>query len=131
VRQSHDPESRTTGTPKSAAGHRRVPMPPVLREHLVAHKLRAKPTQPLICARSTLAGRRRTLDGPFSDVSAGRRARKAWAAQCLQPITLHACRHTFASLMIAAMTDAGRFNPQTLQKIMGHSSITMSTKMDL
>jgi hypothetical protein len=26
--------------------------------------------------------------------------------------------------MIAAMTDAGRFNPQTLQKIMGHSSIT-------
>ena len=63
VRQSHDPESRTTGTPKSAAGHRRVPMPPVLREHLVAHKMRAKPTQPLIFARSTLAGRRRTLDG--------------------------------------------------------------------
>jgi integrase len=124
VRQSHDPESRTTGTPKSAAGHRRVPMPPVLREHLVAHKMRAKSTQPLIFARSTLAGRRRTLDGPFSDVSVGQRARKAWVAQCLQPITLHACRHTFASLMIAAMTDAGRFNPQTLQKIMGHSSIT-------
>jgi integrase len=124
VRYSHDPESKTTGDPKSDAGKRRVPIPPVLREHLVAHKMRAKETQPLVFARSTLAGRPRVKDGPFSDVSVGQRARKRWEDQGLELITLHECRHTFAALMIAAMADAGKFNPKRLQKIMGHSSIT-------
>ncbi len=123
VRQNHDPESKTTGDPKSYAGKRRVPIPLVLREHLLAHKMRAT-TQPLVFARSTLAGRRRREDGPFSDSGVGQRARKRWAGQGLEPITLHECRHTFAALMIAAMTEAGKFNPKRLQQIMGHSSIT-------
>jgi hypothetical protein len=42
----------------------------------------------------------------------------------VEPIGLHECRHTFASLMIAAMSDAGRFNPKALQTLMGHASIT-------
>jgi hypothetical protein len=34
--------------------------------------------------------------------------------------THRGCRHAFAALMmIAAMAGAGRFDPQTLQKIMG------------
>jgi integrase len=124
VRQNHDPESKTTGDPKSVAGKRRVPIPPVLREHLLAHKMRGT-TQPLVFARSTLAGRRRGEDGPFSDSGVGQRAHRRWEGmQGLEPITLHECRHTFAALMIAAMTEAGKFNPKRLQQIMGHSSIT-------
>jgi integrase len=36
-------------------------------------------------------------------------------------VTLHECRHTFASLMIAAGV-----NPKALQTFMGHSSITVT-----
>ena len=60
--------------------------------------------------------------------------RRAWAAvnerevetvererrepKLLQPITLHECRHTFASLLI----DAG-VNPKAIQEFMGHATI--------
>ena len=62
------------------------------------------------------------------------RAKRAWAAvnkrereatererrepELLAPISLHLCRHTFASLMI----DAGA-NPKAIQEFMGHSKI--------
>jgi integrase len=36
----------------------------------------------------------------------------------LQPITIHECRHTFASLLI----DAG-VNPKAIQEFMGHATI--------
>lgn len=36
----------------------------------------------------------------------------------LRPITLHECRHTFASLLI----DAG-VNPKAIQEFMGHATI--------
>jgi integrase len=41
------------------------------------------------------------------------------------PITLHECRHTYASLMIAAGV-----NPKALQAFMGHASITITLTMD-
>jgi integrase len=131
VELSHDPEARVTGTTKSEKGRRRVPIPDVLRDHLLDHKMRASDTQPLVFARSTLAGRRRTLDGPFDSGSVSRRARKAWGWEIkdgkwgpvvsspLEPISLHECRHTYASLMIAAGIGA-----KSLQTYMGHSSIT-------
>lgn len=50
--------------------------------------------------------------------SARRCAVEAWK---LTPITLHECRHTFASLIIAAGV-----NPKALQTFMGHSSITVT-----
>ncbi|MBA2580160.1 MAG: tyrosine-type recombinase/integrase, partial [Thermoleophilaceae bacterium] len=49
------------------------------------------------------------------------RARKAWDAAGEQRITLHECRHTFASLMIAAGV-----NPKALSTYMGHASITIT-----
>jgi integrase len=119
VNKSHDPESGTTGLPKSDAGNRRVPIPDVLRDFLIAHKLRAKPVQPLVFARFSLAGRKRGADGPFTDSGIGGRARKRWKDAKLEPITLHECRHTYASLMIAA-----NISPKKLQTYMGHSSIT-------
>ena len=39
----------------------------------------------------------------------------------LEPITLHDCRHTFASLLI----DSGE-NPKAVQEFMGHSTITVT-----
>jgi integrase len=39
----------------------------------------------------------------------------------LQPITLHECRHTFASLMIAAGVNA-----KALSSYLGHASITIT-----
>ena len=48
----------------------------------------------------------------------GKRAKKAWEAAKLEPITLHECRHTFASLLI----DSGA-NPKAVQEFMGHSKI--------
>ncbi len=67
-------------------------------------------------------------------MAVGKRAKKAWreanarerqeagragrAPAVLLPITLHECRHTFASLLI----DSGA-NPKAVQEFMGHSKI--------
>jgi integrase len=45
----------------------------------------------------------------------------AWKSAKLDRITLHQCRHTFASLLIAAGE-----NPKAVQEFMGHSTITMT-----
>jgi integrase len=50
-----------------------------------------------------------------------RRAQAAWSAAELTRITLHECRHTFASLMIAAGVNA-----KALSTYMGHSSIQIT-----
>jgi integrase len=44
-----------------------------------------------------------------------------WAQAGLDPIGLHECRHTFASLMIAAGVNA-----KALSAYMGHSSVTIT-----
>jgi integrase len=49
------------------------------------------------------------------------RAIAAWTKAKLAPITLHECRHTFASFMIAATVNA-----KALSVCMGHSSITIT-----
>lgn len=71
---------------------------------------------------------------PFDPKTINDRAKRTWAAanelereiavqeerasELLQPITLHECRHTFASLLI----DAG-VNPKAIQEFMGHATI--------
>ena len=49
------------------------------------------------------------------------RANQAWKARGLRRITFHECRHTFASLMIAAGVNA-----KALSTYMGHSSIVIT-----
>jgi integrase len=99
--------------PKSRAGIRTVPMVRTLRTHLAAHQL--------------LRGRRRGLafgrsaDVPFNEHAISNRAKKAWRAAELQGLTLHECRHTYASLMIAAGVNA-----KALSIYMGHSSVTIT-----
>jgi integrase len=97
--------------PKSDAGRRKIPIPSVLRDHLIGSYARD--------SEEFAFGR---VDGrPFEPSSVSDRAKRAWKRAKLQAITLHECRHTFASLMIAAGV-----NPKALQTFMGHASITVT-----
>jgi integrase len=55
------------------------------------------------------------------------RANRHWNDAGCARVTLHECRHTFAALMVSAMSAAGKFNAKVLQTLMGHSSITRTT----
>lgn len=127
VRLSYDQASGTMGRVKSIAGQdRRVPIGLALRDHLVEHRQRAgaRPSG-LVLARGQLAGscRAAARDLPFSDRALASRARRRWNRAGLRLVTLHDCRHTFASLMIAASAQAGTFNPKSIQQMLGHASI--------
>ena len=113
VRRSWDPKAGLI-EPKSQAGSRRVPIAAVLRRHLAEQKLRngGRPEQ-LVLANAKGELRHSTT------LSA--RAHKIWKAKALSPIGLHECRHTFASLMIAAGVNA-----KALSTYIGHASITIT-----
>jgi len=97
--------------PKSASSCRTVPLLALLRDHLDEHKLRIEHHRDQLVFGRTGAH-------PFAAMTISKRSRKAWEAVGLEPITLHDCRHTFASLLI----DAGA-NPKAVQTFMGHSKI--------
>jgi integrase len=126
VQRSYDPVSGQTVDVKTAAGQdRKVPIAGVLRDILLEHRQRAGRGRGLVFARASLGGhcRNAARDQPFSDEALAGRASRAWALAGVAPITLHAGRHTFASLMIAATAAAGIFNPKTVQQMLGHASI--------
>lgn len=114
VRQSWDPKEHAVVAVKSRAGRRRVPVPGALRAHLAAHLLALGRREGLM-----FPGRR--PDAPFSDHALTDRAKTAWAAASLAPITLHECRHTFASLCIAAGVNA-----KAMSAYLGHASIAIT-----
>jgi integrase len=89
-----------------------VPIPAVLRDHLVSYK--AAPEHA-----GLVFGR--TPEAPFDPRSLARRAEAAWKESGLERITLHECRHTFASLMIAAGVNA-----KALSTYMGHANISIT-----
>jgi integrase len=114
--------------PKSQAGRRSVPIPAALRDHLVERKL--------ACGWSEGLAFGRTSTTPFSDTATVGRARRAWERENerrveaaedpgsvveLQPIGLHECRHTFASMMIAAGVNA-----KALSTYMGHANVAIT-----
>jgi len=112
VRRAYDPKAGFI-TPKSRAGTRIVPIARALREHLVAHRLRSSADSELVFPSRT--GR------PFEPASINKRAQRAWHSAGLQSISMHECRHTFASLMIAAGVNA-----KALSTFMGHASIQIT-----
>jgi integrase len=93
-----------------------VPILGVLRERLDLSAL---------AARTDLVFERDRGGGPFDPKTINDRAKRAWAAaneseveiaererrepNLLQPITLHECRHTFASLLIDAGVNRRQF----------------------
>jgi integrase len=99
--------------PKSHAGRRAVPVASTLREHLISHRFLTGRSQGLVFGRSELR--------PFNDTSVSGRALTAWRRAELESITLHGCRHTFASLMIAAGVNA-----KALSAYMGHASVMIT-----
>jgi len=94
--------------PKSAKGRRKVPVASELRALLVEHRLRTGGQGMVFGAGSS----------PFRPDVIRHRANAAWQAANLRPITLHECRHSFASLMIAAGVNA-----KALSEYMGHANI--------
>lgn len=115
---------------KSRAGRRNVPITAILRDFLIEQRLQAP------CGDDVLA-LGRSAQTPFDGKVIQERADKAWKAanrreraaakeesrkpNLLTRITLHECRHTFASLMIAAGVNA-----KALQVYMGHSSVSIT-----
>jgi len=113
VERSYDPKAGEYVSPKSRAGTRKVPIASLLREHLIAHKLRAGRSEGLVFGV--------TVDAPFDSWKLKRRADKSWKAAGLAPIGLHESRHTFASLMIGAGVNA-----KALATYMGHASVMIT-----
>lgn len=94
--------------PKSRQGCRAVPIPAVLRDHLVEHRMS-----------STGEGR---VFGSLGLVRGqAQRAGKRWADEGHDRLTLHDARHTYASLMIAAGVNA-----KALSTFMGHANIAIT-----
>jgi integrase len=97
--------------PKSAKGSRKVPIASGLRALLVEHRLRTG-------GHGFVFG---SDVSPFRPDEIRRRADAAWTKAKLKRITLHECRHTFASLMIAAGVNA-----KALSTYMGHANIAIT-----
>jgi integrase len=104
---------------------RRVPIAGALRDYLDEHLLGLPWQEGLVFGA--------TATSPVTLTPTAKRAQRAWAAEnkrrqeagegveLLKPITLHECRHTFASLMIAAGVNA-----KALSTYMGHSTISIT-----
>jgi integrase len=105
-----------TGRPKSRAGRRSVPIVAALRDLLVEHKLGTRRGAGLVFGS--------TAKQPFTPTAVRKRALTAWRRSGLDPIGLHECRHTFASLLIAAGVNA-----KAISAYLGHASI--QTTFDL
>jgi len=89
-----------------------VPIVAALRPHLAARKLRRRG------AAGFFFGER---GRPFNRNALVNRANRAWKKAKLSPIGLHECRHTFASILIAAGVNA-----KALSTYLGHSSIQIT-----
>jgi integrase len=129
VEWNWDPVERERVRPKSEAGRRTVPIPAVLRDHLLDRRM------DLVWERGFFFGR--SADEPFDRDGLRRRAKTAWGGvnamerwhaeahdrdpRLLQLLTPHDCRHTYASFMIAA-----EVNPKALSTYMGHANISIT-----
>ena len=113
------------GPGKTKAANRKVPLVPYLLEALTAHKAATGRS-----GNDLVFGR--TADEPFIPTTTRNRALAAWKRENerrtkageegrLVPIGLHECRHTCASLLIAAGANA-----KALSVVLGHESITIT-----
>jgi integrase len=111
VERSYDPTSQTYQSPKSRHGVRSVPITRTLAPYLRDHLMRSGRREGLVFGRDA--------EQPFNASAIQKRADAAW--QKLERVTLHACRHLYASMSIAAGVNAN-----ALCTYMGHSSIAVT-----
>jgi integrase len=116
VSRAWDDHNHVFVEPKTRAATRRIPIAAHLRDLLIEHRQITRRGTGLIVGA--------TPDRPFTASAVRRRALTDWRTAGLKPIALHECRHTFASLMIAAGVNA-----KALTTFLGHASI--ETTFDL
>jgi integrase len=117
VCQVFDHVGKCFGPPKTAAGVRNVPIAGPLRRLLIEHERRR--CGELVFARGSLAGGYRgRATAPFADRGVAMRAHAAWDRADLEPLGLHECRHTFASMLLAAGVSM-----KTMSALLGHTTI--------
>jgi integrase len=110
VEESVSCGEKTPGPVKTDAGRRTIPIIAALRDHLLEHRMSMRSS-----ADAFVFG----ADGrPFASTTVRRRAARAWKRAGLEPTQLHAARHTFASILIAAGVNA-----KALTVYMGHASL--------
>jgi integrase len=122
--------------PKSKAAVRTVPIVTALRDAITEHKLSAewegdglvfgvahdRAFAPSAVRRRALTAWRRTFEcGCRSDAEKPPKVCPEHEAPSLAPIGLHECRHTFASVCIAAGVNA-----KALSEYLGHGSIALT-----
>jgi integrase len=93
---------------------RNVPIPPLALREILEVEITSERS-----GNNLLFGT--TASSPFVPSSLQRRADKAWKDAGLERLTLHDCRHSYASLMIAAGVNA-----KALSTYMGHASIQIT-----
>jgi integrase len=113
VKRSFDPTLATFGRPKSKHGIRTIPITAALAPYLREHALRSGRRTGLVFGA--------TATRPLDSRRLQDRADEAWLALGLTRVTLHACRHLYASMSIAAGVNA-----HALCRYMGHSSIAVT-----
>jgi integrase len=113
VRRSYDPSSRTFTDTKSEAGMRSVPLIGELSILLLQHQIVTDRREGLVFGN--------TARTPFTPSAVRTRANRAWSNAELDPIKLHGCRHTYASLLIASGV-----NRKELATYMGHAQVATS-----
>jgi integrase len=114
VSESWDPKEGAI-SPKTKTSQRTTPLPGLLRDYLMEHRIEAGEPAPDALVFGEKTGK------PFQATTIYRRADRAWEAQALGRLRLHQARHTYASFMIAAGVNA-----KALSSFMGHSSIKVT-----
>jgi integrase len=111
VRRGWDPKEGEQST--KTGKDRKVPIASVLRDYLDEHMLLLGRAEGLMFGVTAV--------DPFPLSTFSVRAKTRWAKAKLATITPHECRHTYASLMIAAGV-----NPKALSTYMGHANIAIT-----
>jgi integrase len=113
IRRAYDAHNGLTTRPKTETGERRVPLISEMRGLLAAHALATGRRTGLVFGV--------TAHRHFTPTAVRNRAVRAWRDAGLDPIGLHECRHTYASLLIAAGV-----NRKELATYMGHAQVATS-----
>jgi integrase len=143
VERSWDGRAKVFNEPKTKAGKRTVPLLAQLRPILLDHRMNEAQAgrgegEQLVFSRLAWAGSAQAYAEqrghkvedpaatPTTTTTLATSAYQAWNDAGLERMNPHGCRHTFASVAIAAMNEAGKANAKIIQEAMGHANLAMT-----